>query len=65
MWFRRLLNRIGLRKDTMVCMCKEDTWCWPAHLGKRTEGKCERCGVLIYFERQNKPFYKICNRCAL
>ena len=64
MWFYRLLNRMGLRKDMMVCMCQEDTWQWPSHLGKKTVGECEKCHKPIYFEVQNKPFGKICNRCA-
>jgi hypothetical protein len=65
MWFYRLLNRLGLRQDTIVCMCQEDTWCWPPHLGVRTEGQCASCVLPIYYERQNKPFRKICNRCMM
>jgi hypothetical protein len=63
-WFIRLLNRVGLRHDTLICMCQADTWCWTERLGKMTEGKCDKCGIPIYYEIQNKPFRKICNRCA-
>lgn len=63
MWLRRLLNRLRIRKDTMICMRQEDTWCWPSHLGRRTNGECERCHAPIYFEKQNEVFRKICNRC--
>ena len=65
MWWIRLLNRLRLRSDEMLCMHQEDTWHWPSHLGKRTEGKCSKCGEPIYFEKQNKPFRKVCNRCGI
>ena len=59
------MNYLGFRKDTLLCMRQEDTWQWPDHLGTRTEGFCEKCHAPIYFEKQNKPFYKICNRCGM
>jgi hypothetical protein len=63
-WFYRLLNRLGLRDDALICMCQEDTFCWPDHLGERTAGKCSLCGRPIYYEKQNGYFgRKICNRC--
>ena len=64
MWFARLLNRLGLRDDEMVCIRQENTWRWGSHLGKRTAGECDKCGAPIYFEKQNKPFRKVCNHCA-
>lgn len=64
MWWRRLLNRLGFRSDEMVCIRQEDAWRWSSHLGERTEGKCTKCETPIYFEKQNKPFRKICNRCV-
>ncbi len=64
MWLYRLLNRLGLRTDEMVCMRQEETWRWPSYLGKKTEGICTICESPIYFEVQNKPFKKICNHCA-
>ncbi len=63
-WWIRLQNRLRVRSDTLYCMAQEDTWCWPDTLGKQTAGKCDQCGRPIYFERQNKPFRKVCNRCA-
>ena len=63
--WRRFMNCLGLRRDTLLCMRQEDTWQWPDHLGKRTEGLCKKCNALIYFEKQNWPFYKICNRCGM
>ena len=63
-WLQRFLNRIGWRKDTLVCMRQDETWCWPAHLGQRIAGECEQCTAPIYYEKQNKPFRKICHRCA-
>jgi len=63
MWALRWLNWLGLRQDKMVCMHQEDAWCWPSHLGQITEGNCTQCGSLIYYEIQNKPFTKVCNRC--
>jgi len=65
MWLRRFLNRIGLRKDTMVCIYKDDAYCWPDHLGERMEGKCAECDGPLYFEKQNAPFHKICSRCCV
>lgn len=64
MWFLRLLNRLGLRSDKMICMAQEDTWRWSDHLGKMTAGVCSECESPIYFEIQNKPFNKVCNRCG-
>lgn len=65
MWWYLFLNWIGWRKDTIVCMRQEDTWCWPEELGQRTEGKCDQCGSAIYFEQQNGSVYrKICTRCG-
>lgn len=61
--FIRFLNQIGLRKDVLYCMRQKDTWCWPDYLGKKTEGHCERCKEPIFFERQNWPYRKICQRC--
>lgn len=63
MWWLRFLNRIGWRKDTMTCIRQEDTWRWGSHLGAKTEGICAECNAPIYFEIQNKPFRKVCNRC--
>ena len=63
MWLLRLLNRWGWRRDTMAVMHQEDTWRWPPYLGEKTEGKCDKCGEGVYFEIQNAPFRKICNRC--
>ena len=48
---------------TMVCVLQDETWRWPSHLGEKTEGDCAECGAPIYFEKQNKPFRKICNYC--
>jgi hypothetical protein len=65
MWWIRLLNRLGIRSDQMLCMRQEDTWRWSSHLGKQTEGKCSKCDAPIYFEKQNQPFNKVCNRCGI
>jgi predicted amidophosphoribosyltransferase len=46
-------------------MRQEDTWRWSSHLGKQTEGKCSKCDAPIYFEKQNQPFNKVCNRCGI
>ena len=62
--WRIFMNWLGLRKDTLLCMRQEDTWRWPDHLGEKTEGICERCKAPIYFEKQNKCFYKICQKCG-
>lgn len=64
MWFYRLLNRLGLRKDTIVCIRQADAYFWPKYLGNRTDGKCEQCKTPIYYEEQNKPFRKICHACG-
>lgn len=64
MWFIRLLNRLGLRKDNIACIRQVDTWHWPNHLGKRTEGKCANCDAPIYYEQQNEPFRKVCQHCC-
>jgi hypothetical protein len=64
-WWARLLNRVGWRKDTIVCMHQDDTWCWPEHLGAQTKGACSQCGGPIYFEKQNSVFRKVCNRCVV
>lgn len=63
-WWVRLLNRLGLRRDTLVCIRREDTWRWTKNLGAKTEGECGVCGGPIYYERQNSPFRKVCNRCV-
>lgn len=60
----RLMNRLGLRKDVVVCMRKESTYVWGSDLGPRTEGKCVRCGETICFERQNGVFQKVCHVCS-
>jgi hypothetical protein len=51
---------------TLICMRQADTWCWPPHLGKKTEGTCEQCNSPIYFEEQNGnlPLRKVCNVCV-
>ena len=65
MFWRKLLNYFGYRPvPTLICMRQVDTWRWPDHLGEKTEGKCIKCGVLIYFEEQNERFRKICHICA-
>ena len=64
-WVHRLLKRLGLWREPIVCISREDTYRWPAHLGKQTEGKCDFCGRDIYYEEQNACFRKICNRCEL
>lgn len=64
MFWLRWANWLGIRKDKMACMRQEDTWCWPDHLGERTEGECTQCGAKIFFEKQNASFTKVCNRCA-
>jgi hypothetical protein len=64
LWWIRFLNRIGWRKDTLVCISKADTWRWSSHLGKQTEGKCSKCNAALYYEKQNEFFgNKVCNRC--
>lgn len=63
-WLLRLLNRLHLRSDAMICMHRDDTHTWGGHLGERTEGECCLCHGPIYFEKQNAPFRKVCNRCA-
>lgn len=64
MWWTRLLNRFGFRKDSLICMRQENTWRWSSHLGKKTEGKCCKCDASIYFEKQNSVFVnKICDVC--
>lgn len=65
MWWVRLLNRLGLRRDTMVCMRQEETWRWPPWLGAKTAGKCDQCSADIFFEKQNEPFRKICTHCVV
>ena len=52
-------------KQILVCMRQINTWRWPDHLGRMTEGKCELCQTPIYFEEQNKRFYKICHICSI
>lgn len=64
MWWVRLLNWIGYRKDTIACMKQSQTWQWPLHLGEQTAGVCAECDEPIYFEKQNRVFHKICNECA-
>lgn len=65
MKYVRLMNCLGWRKDTLVCMRQESTYFWGSHLGKKTAGVCSGCGEPIYFEIQNRSFYyKICNRCC-
>lgn len=64
MWFRRLLNRLGLAHDVLLCMRQEHTFVWPPHLGEKTAGKCANCYAPIFYEKQNAPFRKICNVCA-
>lgn len=62
--WRRFLNWIGWRKDTIICIHKDDTWRWSGHLGARTDGNCDFCGEAIYYEWQNRHFWKkMCNRC--
>lgn len=61
----RFLNMIGWRKDTLWCCHKDDTWCWPKHLGKLTLGRCNICDGSVYYERQNWMFRKICFRCVM
>jgi len=63
MWYLRLLNRLGIRKDSMTCIRQDETWCWPDHLGEQTAGLCSKCNSPIYFEKQNWVFYKVCTRC--
>ena len=65
MLYRLLLWLGWVKPPTMVCMRQEETWCWPAHLGKKTEGTCADCGAPIYFEEQNAGFRKICNHCGM
>ena len=66
MWWFRFLNWIGWRKDTIFVMCQEDTWTWGPWLGEKTAGKCSRCKLPIWYEKQNWVFpTKICNRCAI
>jgi hypothetical protein len=64
MFWIRLLNWLKIREDTLICIRQEDTYCWPSHLGKQTEGVCSQCNQKIYFEKQNKSFKKVCNHCA-
>jgi hypothetical protein len=64
MWWYRLLNRLGLRKDTILCMRQANTWQWPPHLGEKTAGNCDACNAPIYYEKQNAPFRKICHVCG-
>ena len=64
-WWQRLLNRLKIRKDILLCVRQEDTWCWPDHLGARTSGECFQCGAAIFFEKQNELFRKVCNQCVL
>lgn len=62
--YLRLLNKLGIRNDVLVCIRQDETWCWPDHLGERTSGQCVRCGAPIYYEKQNEVFQqKICHRC--
>jgi len=64
-FWRRLLNYWGWRRDTLVCMRQNNTYCWGADLGRMTAGKCDTCGAAIYFEQQNSVFKrKICHTCA-
>ena len=66
LWWRRFLNRMGFRKDTLICMRQKDTWRWSDHLGEITSGHCMRCNAPIYFEKQNRFFEKkVCQRCEI
>lgn len=64
MWFKRWMNYLGLRHDILVCIHQDDTWRWPSHLGEKTSGACSKCEGPIFFEKQNKSFKKVCNRCS-
>ena len=62
-WFKDMER--GGDKKTLICICQEDTFRWPSHLGEKIEGVCGKCGRPIYYEKQNGRFAnKICNRCA-
>ncbi len=64
MWLLKLLNRLGIRRDKLICMRQENTYFWSANLGERTPGFCCECNAPIYFEKQNWVFKrKMCHVC--
>lgn len=68
-WLKRLFGKKEVpltEKARLVCMRQANTWCWPEHLGAKTEGVCSMCQVPIFFEAQNLKFKnKICHICSL
>ena len=68
-WFWKLMGwdnpNVNAPIPVLVCMHQDDTWCWPAHLGEKTAGKCSNCGEPIWYEVQNGWVErKVCNRCV-
>ena len=65
MWWFKLLNRLGFRKDPLICIRQVDAFLWPSNLGKQTPGLCCKCAAPIFFEDKNWFFkHKICHVCS-